>query len=860
MSSIGATSSSTSSTGTGGIGSTSLFGNLTVNTSGSGPLVTTNGLISGINTQQIIQALMTAYEIPQTNIKSQMTSINSNIADYQQISADLTNLQSAADNLSQTQLWNQVAGQSNNTQVATATSAAGAQTGSVSFNVLQLAQAQVLASNSTVSSTSTVVATAPFLLSGTASAEGVTSLSGSGLSLGQHSVSVTSALSGGTAQGSTALGSSVTITSGVNDQVTANVNGTSQTFTIAAGTYTPAQLASALQTASSSGGSPLLQASVNAQGQLQVGTTLLGSGASLQITGGDALSSLGLAAQSAASTGTAGTVSLDGTSTTVNNVNAGSTVTVSNSSGGSMTLGIGSTGLTTGSFTASEISPSGGTLADVVSAINAANAGVNASAVQVSSGSYLLQLSSATTGVGGQVTIDTSGFNSALGGFKTITAAQDAKVQVGGSGGYVVDSASNSLTGLMQGTTINLLSAQAPGSSPVTVTVSPDANAMATAVSSMLSDANTVLSDINKYAGYNQSTGTGGPLMGDANLNGITNQIYSAISQLVSSGNLIGAGSVGVSLTQSGTISFDPTTFVNAYQSDPTGVAQMFSQGGSFTPSSSTYAGTTSLVYAPDTTAAGNYPIVITQSATQATDTGSVSSTGSISANENLSFTQGGQTATYAATAGESLNSIASGLNQQFASSGLSLSASVLTVSGGTQLVVSSANYGSAQSFSATSSATGAGQTGLGGSSGSATFTGQDVAGTINGQAASGQGQMLSIPFSSGTSMAGFAVNVTASGITSSTSLGTFNYSLGIAGALGNLSAAAVDPVTGSVTQTVASLNTTVSSLQAQYNNYTPMIAAEQTLLTQEYSTLEANLSTLNNTSQWLGGQISKLP
>jgi flagellar hook-associated protein 2 len=414
---------------------------------------------------------MTAYEIPQTNIKSQMTSINSNISDYQQISADLTTLQSAADNLSQTQLWNQVSGQSNNTQIATALSSAGAQTGSVSFNVLQLAQAQVLASNSTVSSTSAVVATGPFLLSGSASGEGVTSLSGSGLTLGQHSVAVTSALSGGSTQGSTALGSSVTITSGVNDQITANVNGTAQTFTIAAGTYTSAQLAGAIQTASTVSGSPLLQASVNPQGQLQLNTSLLGTGASLQITGGDALSSLGLSTQSSASTGTAGVVSLDGTATTVNNVNAGSTVTVSNSSGGSVTMGVGSAGLTTGTFSASEISPGGGTLADVVSSINAANAGVNASAVEVSSGNYLLQLSSTTTGVGGQVTLDTSGFNSSLGGFKTITAAQDAQVQVGGAGGYVVDSTSNSLTGLMQGTTINLLSAQAAGSSPVTVTV-----------------------------------------------------------------------------------------------------------------------------------------------------------------------------------------------------------------------------------------------------------------------------------------------------------------------------------------------------------------------------------------------------
>lgn len=841
------------------IGTSSLFSGLVTNNSGTGPTATFNGVISGINTQQIIQALMTAYEIPQTELQGQITTMNANLSAYQQIAADLTNLQSAADNISQTQLWNQTVATSNNTQVATATSSPSAPQGSVSFNVLQLAQAQTIASQNTVSSTSTVVDTSPFLLSGTAYGYGVTSLTGSGLALGTHNFAVTTALSGGTAVGSKPLASSVTITSGVNDQIAVNVNGTAQTFTLAAGTYTPAQLAAAVSSASVVSGSPLLQAQVNAQGEMKVGTTLLGSSASLQVTGGDALSSLGMVAQTTASVGTAGSITVDGTANSVNNINANTTVSLAGVSGATVTMGVGSFGLNAGSFTASEVSPGGGTLADVVSAINAAGAGVTASAVQVASGAYRLQMSSSTTGTAGQIVFDSSGFTSVLGGFNTITSAQDAKLQVGGTSGYTVDSGSNAVTGLLSGVTINLLSAQNSGATPVTVTVGANGQAMASSVQTMITDANQALADINKYAGYNSTTGKGGPLMGDANLNLITNQILGTVANVVGSGTLIGAGSVGVAVTQSGTLTFDSTTFLAAYQANPTGVAQMFSQQGTFAPSASQYAGTVGFSFALDSTPAGNYPITVSQSATQATDTGSVLSTGTITAAETLGFTQGTLTGSYAATAGESLTTIASGLNSMFSKQGITLYASVQTVSGGSQLVVNSVNYGSAQTFSVTSNATGTGQTGLAGSTGSASFAGLDVKGTIDGIAATGSGQSLSVPFSSST-IPGFAVNVTASGITSSTNIGTIDYTTGIAGGLANISALAADPITGSVSGSVSSLQNQIVGLQAQYNSYTPMIQAEQQLLTNEFAQMESQLSTLNNQSQWLSGQISKLP
>lgn len=844
-SSTSQTSSTTTTTGT------------TSTSSSSSPPITFTGLISGLNTTAIINALMQAYEQPQQDIQNQITQLQTNLNDYQQLSADFTNLQSAADALESPSAWQVMSATTSDSGVATATAGAGASPSTISFNVDQLATANVIASATTVSSLDSTVASGNFLLSSTAAGAGVTSLAGSSLTVGQHSFQVTSALTGGTATGTSPLASSITIGSS-NDTITANVNGTAETFTIASGTYTPSQLASAIESASASGGTALLSARVNSRGELEIGTSLLGSGASLQVTGGTALSSLGLATQTSASVGSAGSITLDGTTTSINDVQAGSTTTLSDGSGGSITIGIGGFGIAKESFTATEIAAGNGSLQQVVDNINAAGAGVTASAVQVGSSAYLLQLSSNTTGAAGNITVESGPFSSALGGFSTITQGQDAVVSVGGQGGYTLSSSSNTVQGLLPGVTINLVSAQAAGSSPITLTVSPDGSAMANQVQSLVTAANQALSDINKYAGYNYSTNTGGPLMGDSNLNALTSAILQVVGGALGTGNAT-AASVGLSLTKNGTINFDSSTFAAAYDANPSQVASLFTQGGTFQAASSSYSGAASLVYAGDQTAAGSYPIVVTQSATQATDAGNVLSSGTITNAENLTVTQGSQSATYDATAGESLSAIAAGLNAAFVSAGLGIDATVASSSSGQQLVLTANAYGSAGDFSVTSSATGSGQTGLATTAGSpSSFSGANVAGTIDGVAATGQGQVLSAPIDN-PQLAGLAVQVTASGITSATNIGTFTYQPGIAGSFGFVGNQASAPVTGSLTTTISNLQGQISQLQQQYASYTPMIQSEQQMLQQEFDQMEATLGSLQNEGSYLQAQITKL-
>ncbi len=847
-----------STSGASGTTSSSInpFAQLTTNNSSGAP-VSFGGVVSGMNTQSIINALMVAYQQPQTNIANQISQINSNITDYQTIQNDLTSLQSAADSINQTYLWDQTSVASSNSSIATASAAPGTPSGTVSFTVNQLAQGNVLMSNTPVSSTNAIVASGPLLLAEGAASLGFASLgAGSGLTVGSHSVAVTSALSGATISG-TPVASTTTITTGSNDTFSATINGTAKSFTLAAGTYTQSQLASALQSAS--GG--LLNVAAGSNGGLTVSTASLGSSSSLAITGGTALSALGLTANATAVNGTAGSITVDGTVNTVDNVAAGSAVTLNSGTGGTITTTVGTTGFSTGSFTANYLNVNSGSLSDVANAINGASIGITASAVNLGSNQYVLELSSGTTGTQSQISVDTSALSSSLGGLKQVAAAQDAQIQIGGSGGYTVSSQTNQITGVMQGLTINLVSAQASGSQPVTLSLSPDAQAMASSVSTMVKAANQVLGDINTYAGYNATTAVAGPLMADPNMQLLTQQVLATVASAVGgTGGSLNSASVGLNVTKDGMLTFDANAFMTAYQQNPTQVSQMFSQGGAFSPSSSSYGGSVSFLFANDGAVPGTYAVSVSQSATQAADKGSVLASGNITAAEQLTVASGGVSGTYSATAGESLSNIASGLNSIFASNGMNVLASVATSSSGSQLVINSGTYGSAASFSVTSNNVGSGQTGLATTANTASsFSGTDVAGTINGVAATGTGQVLMAP-QSDPKLAGMALLVTATGISSTTNMGTISYTPGIAGGLASAANGGSNPVSGSMTSTIGNLNQQIQSLQFQYNSYTPMIQAEQTLLQQEYSNVEVQLGSLQSQSNWLSAQLSKLP
>ncbi len=115
-----------------------------------------DGLVSGLNTTAIIQAIMAQAALPQTNLKNQLSVEQAKLAAYQSINTKTVALRAASDALTSTSTWQAMATTSSSSTVS-ATAAAGALAGAFTFDVTRLASAQSSVFANTVSSTSASV-------------------------------------------------------------------------------------------------------------------------------------------------------------------------------------------------------------------------------------------------------------------------------------------------------------------------------------------------------------------------------------------------------------------------------------------------------------------------------------------------------------------------------------------------------------------------------------------------------------------------------------------------------------------------------------------------------------------------------
>ncbi len=814
--------------------------------SATAPPVTISGLTSGINTSQIVAELMALAAQPQQQLQTQLNQASLMLGSYNVLTTDTATLQSVSDTLSSTQGWQAWFANSSSAD-ASASVGAGAIGGSLTFSVDALAQANSLISAGSVSSQSSQVTSGPLLVAVGGGAIGVGTLASSNLAVGNHTIAVTQASAGATVTAGSAPASSTTITAGSNDTLTYNLNGTAQSLTIAAGTYSAGQLASAVQAAS--GGR--LTATVGTNGEMALATTAQGSANTLQVTGGTAASALGFGTvPSATATGTDGVVTVDGVSNTLDQFSPGTAVALNGPSGSSVSATF--TGpLSAGTMTAAEVNTGNGSLQSVVQAINSSGIGISAAAVSTGANQYRLSLQSTTTGASNTVNVATNAF-SGLGALTTVTQAQDAQITVGnGPGAFTVTNNSNTVTGLMPGVTINLL--QASGQ-PTTVTLQPDGQTMASTVQSLVTAANQLITDLNASMAYTPGTGGGagnaGPLLGDPIAENILNSVLSAVSSQAGVQSTGSAGLVGITMNQDGTLSFNSAAFTAAYDANPTQVANTFTSGGnSSNPLMSFYEST-------DATAPGQYQVVQTAAATQATDTGTTSSGGVVSTPETLTISAAGGSAQYTTTAGETLSSVAAGLNHALATGNVGVNASVVNGA----LVLNSMAYGSNASFSVSSTAAGSGTTGLATTAGAPlSFTGTDAQGTINGQPAKGIGQLLQ--GAPGTGEAGLLVLASTSTAQLAAAGGsvtsTVDYQPGIAQALANAAFAAANPASGALVNAVSGEKAQISSLNTQISNWNPVLQEQQQQLQAEYTAMETSLATLKATQSQLGSYFN---
>ena len=258
-----------------------LLGTTNTSLTSLGAPMTLSGLSSGIDDSQIIAELMEVNQVPQQQLQTQLNSASTMLGSYEKLTSDVATLQSVSDTLESPSGW-QAWIPDSTTQDATATVGTGAIGGSLTFSVDALAQADSMISSGNVSSESSQVTSGPLLVAVGGGAIGIGTLASSNLSVGSHTIAVTQASAGASVTSAGAPAASTTITSGTNDTLAYDLDGQSESLTIAAGTYNATQLAAAVQTASDGA----LTASVNSSSDMVLTTTAQGSATSFQVTGG----------------------------------------------------------------------------------------------------------------------------------------------------------------------------------------------------------------------------------------------------------------------------------------------------------------------------------------------------------------------------------------------------------------------------------------------------------------------------------------------------------------------------------------------------------------------------------------------
>jgi flagellar hook-associated protein 2 len=189
------------------------------------------------------------------------------------------------------------------------------------------------------------------------------------------------------------------------------------------------------------------------------------------------------------------------------------------------------------------------TIDGLASYINQNSLGVTASAVRDASGSRIA-LVSQTTGSAGDLTITANTTGLKLN--KSVTG-KNASLSVDG---VPISSASNIVTGALDGVTVNLASA-APDS-PVLLSVGPDVSRAKQAIQSFVSSYNTVTTGINNQFSFNSASNSAGPLAGDSALRSLQTSLLSDMTYSTGvDGPISSLASLGISMANDGTLSMD---------------------------------------------------------------------------------------------------------------------------------------------------------------------------------------------------------------------------------------------------------------------------------------------------------------
>ncbi len=853
--------------------------------------VTVNGLISGLDTQSIIDQLIAIQARRIAQLEDKQAGETNIISLFQTLQANYLSLRTASDTLKAKSLFAQKTATSSNTAILTATASDKAALGSTQITVVQLATKQQFVTNR---------------FKDTKTSLGVT---------GDLTITV--------GEGASAITKTVTLSSannhleGIRDAI--NASGAKVTASIVKvdDSLRPFKL---LVTANDGGSSGKFTLSFsNALFLTTVTDEAAGAGKGTDTATTDDGDNSTFAFATRPNPGTTPTVKIDGatiqqklaspTITTIENQDAGGAlvrettfhykVTALDASGetvGSQTVSINTgaggddqrnivtwnrvTGATSYKvYVSLNTDFSGAALAGTV-----ADPGTGGTAsfthADMGVGTPLTAAQPPATATQGYVIDFDTGtvkFNQAQSGAVTLTyqhgglvfaeseKAQDAVLKVGGGATtFTVTKNSNTITDLIEGVTLSLL--KADSGATVIVDVKRDTSGVTKAVQSFVNAINTAESFIEKQSFFDAKTNTSGPLFGDQNVLTIRSRVSGILNGSVKSvavGKLRALSQIGITLNpETGSYLFDSSKLGEQLSSKPDEVRNLLAAVGEATDPDVEVLGFTDKT---KTSSSLGYAVDITQAATRAEDVGAQNVSGGITVNESLTITVGELVAGVNLTNGMSAETAVSAINTALLNAGIG-NVRASFDSGTGKITLSHDEFGSKNSFQVKSNvASGtAGSSGLGSATAGqeVTFKGQDVKGTIGGEAATGEGQVL-IGNAGNATTEGLQLRVTLTPA-QLTAQGSFQghavVSRGIAAQLDEFLAFLTDETKeGPIQTAIDEADGRIKDLQSQIDAVTERAEKERLRLQREFTRLEQALGLLQTTSTFLERQIRQI-
>ena len=230
----------------------------------------------------------------------------------------------------------------------------------------------------------------------------------------------------------------------------------------------------------------------------------------------------------------------------------------------STALSQGSFDFTIGSGKATTIQVTAGeTLTQLAAAINSQSVGVTANVVTDSSGARLA-LTAVNSGTPGDFTVT----NDSSLAFTRSGSGTNAQLTVDG---VHINSASNTVTGAIDGVTLNLLGVSAnqtatttgsgtTGGTPLSLTLAANSSSITDAVTTFVSAYNTLIKDLNSNVAYDSTTQTAGTLQSDSAAQGLQSAVLAATNYSASGGVFASLDSLGITTNSDGTLTLNPAT------------------------------------------------------------------------------------------------------------------------------------------------------------------------------------------------------------------------------------------------------------------------------------------------------------